>query len=75
MLTEEDKEKLNNWYSYYHKLYTCYKWKYKKLKKIKLALNMTSMSLTVVGSALVPVTHFSSLSITGVGALIQGYIT
>ena len=70
MLTEEV-EKPNNWYSYYHKLATCYKWKYKKLKKIKLALNMTSMSLTVVGNALVPITHFASLSIIGVGVLIQ----
>ena len=33
------------------------------------------MSLTLVGSALVPFTHFISLSITAVGVLIQGYIT
>ena len=54
---------------------TCYEWKYKKLKKIKLALNMSSMSLTVIGSALVLFTHFIHLSITGVGLIIQGYIT
>ena len=37
---EEEINKMKNWYSYYHKLYTCYKWKYKKLKKRKLSLNM-----------------------------------
>ena len=74
-LTEEEVNKLKNWYSYYHKLATCYKWKYKKLKKQRLALNMTSMSPTVIGSALVPLTHFASLSTTGVGVLIQGYLT
>ena len=36
---------------------------------------MTSMSLTVLGSALVPFTHFISLSITGIGVILQGYIT
>ena len=74
-VTEEETNKLKNWYSYYHKSATCYKWKYKKLKTIKLALNMSSMSLTVAGSALVPFTHFASLSITGVGVIIQGYVT
>ena len=74
-LTEEEINKIKNWYSYYHKLYTCYKWKYKMLKTIKLALNMSSMSLTGLGSALALFTHFTSLSITGVGVIIQGYIT
>ena len=32
------------------------------------------MSLTVVGNALTPFTHFASLSITGVGVIIQGYV-
>ena len=73
-LTEEV-NKLKNLYSYYHKLATCYKWKYKKLKKQKLVLNMSSIALTVIGSVLVPLTHFISLSITGVGVIIQGYIT
>ena len=56
-LTEEEVNKLKDLYSYYHKLAICYKWKYKRLKKIKLALNMSSIALTVIGSALVPVTH------------------
>ena len=33
------------------------------------------MSLTVLGSALVPFTNFISLSITGLGVIIQGCIT
>ena len=74
-LSEEDAKKLMNWYLYYHKLATCYKWKYKKLEKIKLALNMSLITLTVIGRALVPFTHFISLSITGVNVLIQGYLT
>ena len=36
---------------------------------------MSSISLTVIGSALAPFTHFTSLSITGVGVIIQGYVT
>ena len=60
-LTIKEVKKLINWYSYYHKLATCYKWKYKKLKKTKLLLNMPSISLTVIGSALMPFTHFASL--------------
>ena len=36
---------------------------------------MSSIALTVIGSVLVPLTHFISLSITGVGVIIQGYIT
>ena len=36
---------------------------------------MSPISLTVVGSALAPFTHFATLSITGVGVIIQGYVT
>ena len=63
-LSEEDAKKLQNWYLYYHKLATSYKWKYKRLKKQKLTLNMSSIALTVI----------ASLSITGDGAVIQGYL-
>ena len=48
-LFEDEVNKLKKWYLYYHKLHTCHKSKYKKLKKIKLALNMTSIGLTVTG--------------------------
>ena len=74
-MTKEEVEKLINWYSYYHKLASCYKWKYKKLKRIRLLLNVSSVSLTVIGEILAPTTHYTSLSISGVGVIIQGYVT
>ena len=49
-LFENEVNRLKKWYLYYHKLHICYKSKYKKLKKIKLALNMTSIGLTVTGT-------------------------
>lgn len=62
-------------YIYYHKLYTRYKWKYKKYKKIKLTLNMTSVGMTVVEAVLAPLTSLATLSISGGGMLIQAYIS
>ena len=49
-LFENEVSKLEKWYLYYHKLHIGYKSKYKKLKKLKLALNMTSIGLTVTGT-------------------------
>ena len=68
-------ERLNELYIHYHKLMTCYKWKYKRLKKINLSLNILSILLSVSGAGLAPLTHFISLSITGVGVIIQSYVT
>lgn len=36
-------------YVFNHKKATCYRWMYKRHKKIKLGLNMTSIGLTAVG--------------------------
>ena len=44
----------------------CYKWKYKRLKKI--------LFLTAVSSGLAPVSHHTSLSMNRCGMLIQGNI-
>ena len=74
-LTSEEVSKLKRWYECYHKLYTCYKWKYKKYKKIKLYLNMSSVGLTALGAILAPLTNLATLSISGGGMLIQGYIS
>jgi len=62
---------------YYHKLYTCYKWKHKKLKRIRLSLNMTSISLLVIGGIAGGVTVNPIIlgCISGPGVLIQGYMT
>ena len=37
-LSEDEVNKLKKWYLYYHKLYTCYKWKYKKTEENKSEL-------------------------------------
>ena len=61
-LSYEEVEKLKALYYEYHKLMWCYKKKYKRLKRIFLTINLTSISLTVVGTSLAPVTHYISLS-------------
>lgn len=69
--------KLLNWYKYYHKLYICYKWKYKRTKKLKLVLNMVSITLIVVGGIAGTITANAIIlgTISGVGVIIQGYMT
>ena len=76
-LSAEEVEKLKRWYSYYHKLCICYKWKFKRLKKVRLVLNMSSIGLTtlgiIVGSAIMNPIVIGVLA--GAGVLIQGYTT
>ena len=76
-LSDEEIMKLKQWYVYYHKLYTCYKWKYKKLKKVNLSLNMVSLGLTVSGTIADGITLNSIIlgCISGPGILIQGYLS
>ena len=76
-LSEDEVTKLKQWYLYYHKLYTCYKWKYKKLKKTKLSLNMVSLGLTVSGTIAGGITLNPIIlgCISGPGILIQGYLS
>ena len=47
-LSEEEIEKFKCLYK--NRLCTCYRWKYKKMKRVKLSLEMTSIGLTSVGS-------------------------
>ena len=49
-LSKEEIEKFNRLYKNYHRLYTCYQWIYKKMKRIKLSLEMSSIVLTTIGS-------------------------
>ena len=72
----EEIDKLKKWYKYYHKLYTCHKWKYKKFKRARLLLNMTSASLVVIGHIAGSVTANPIVlgCISGPGVLIQCYI-
>ena len=64
-LNETEITELKNLYKTYHKKYTCYKWKYKKLNRIKLTLNMVSLGLitsgTIAGSVTVNPIILSSI--------------
>lgn len=76
-LPEDEIAKLKRWYMCYHKLYICYKWKYKKIKRIRLSLNMSSVSLIVIGGIAGGVTANPIILgvISGPGVLIHSYIT
>ena len=49
-INEETKEELKKLYKYYHKLWWCHKKAVKRLKKIILAINLTSVSLVTAGT-------------------------
>lgn len=61
-------------YECYDKLYIFYKRNYKHLKKVSLALNLTSEGLTALGTVLAPFTSLT-LTLSGFGVLIQSYLT
>ena len=76
-LSKEEIEKFNRLYKNYHRLCTCYQWKYKKMKRTKLSLEMSSIFLTTVGSVAGGITlnPFVIGCIAGPGILIQDYLT
>ena len=76
-LSKEEIEKFKHLYKNYHRLCTCYRWKYKKMKRIRLSLEMTSIGLTSIGSIAGGVTLNPVVlaCIAGPGILIQGYLT
>ena len=76
-LSEEEITKIKNLDKNYHRLCMCYRWKYKRLKRIKLALEMTSIGLTSAGSIAGAITLNPIVlgCIAGPGILIQGYLT
>ena len=75
-LTNDEISKLKSLYKHYHRLFQCYQWKYIKLRKIKLALQMTSVSLTVVGTITGSVTlnPIVGVCLVGPGVIIQAYL-
>ena len=76
-LNENQILELKALYKCYHRLFKCYQWKYKKLKRLKLSLEMSSIALTVTGSIAGAVT-LNPIVITcvaGPGIIIQGYLT
>ena len=64
-------------YKNYHRLFKCYELKYKRLKRLKMSLEMTSIGLTIVGSVVGGVTlnPIVIACVAGPGVLIQGYLT
>ena len=76
-LNEDKISELKALYRNYHRLFKCYQWKYKKLKHLKMSLEMSSISLTVIGSVVGAVTlnPIVIACVAGPGILIQGYLT
>ena len=76
-LTNDQISELKALYKNYHHLFKCYELKYKKLKRLKLSLEMTSIGLTIVGSVVGGVTlnPIVIACVAGPGVLIQGYLT
>ena len=76
-LTEDKISELKALYKHYHRLFKCYQWKYKKLRRLKLALEISSISLTVVGTITGTITLNPIVMgcVAGPGISIQGYLT
>ena len=74
-LPEVEIKKLQNLYKHYHRLFKCYLWKYKKLRRLNLSLILASISLTVAGtiSGSVTLNPVIGGTIVGAGVIIQGY--
>ena len=75
-LTSDEITKLQNLYKHYHRLFQCYHWKYKKLRRLKLSLQLSSISLTVIGTITGSVTLNPVVggTVVGAGVIIQGYL-
>ena len=76
-LKEDEIAKLKKLYKCYHRLYKCYQWKYKKLRRLKLALELSSIALTTMGAVFGSITlnPIVLASLSGSGIMIQGYLT
>ena len=76
-LSYDEVNKLKTLYKSYHKLQMCYKWKYKKLRRLKLSLELSSIGLTTTGAIIGGVTLNPIILslLTGSGIMIQAYLT
>ena len=76
-LSYDEVNKLQALYRSYHRLQMCYKWKYKKLRRLKLSLELTSIGLTTIGAIVGSITLNPIIlgSLTGCGIMIQAYLT
>ena len=75
-LPPDEITKLQNLYKHYHRLFKCYQWKYKKLRQLKIMLQLSSISLTVIGTITGSVTLNPVVggTVVGAGVIIQGYL-
>ena len=76
-LSYDEVNKLKTLYRSYHRLQMCYKWKYKRLRRLKLSLELSSIGLTTVGAIVGGITLNPIIlgSLTGSGIMIQAYLT
>ena len=72
-INEETKKELKEMYKYYHKLWWCHNKAVKRLKKINLAINLTSVTLVTAGTIAGAVTLNPVIlgTITGAGLLLK----
>ena len=75
-ISEEKIKEFKELYAYYHKRAICYKWKYGRLDRLRLGLNMLSIGLTVIGGVLGGVTMNPIIIgvLTGIAVIVQGYV-
>ena len=76
-LSYDEVNKLKTLYRSYHRLLMCYKWKYKRLRRLKLSLELSSIGLSTTGAIIGGVTLNPIIlgSLTGCGIMIQAYLT
>ena len=76
-LSKDEISKLKALYKTYHRLYACYQWKYKKLRRLKLSLELTSIGLTSIGAIVGSITLNPIIlgSLAGSGIMVQAYLT
>ena len=76
-LSENQISELKALYKCYHRLYKCYQWKYKRLRRLKLTLELSSIGLTTVGSitGIVTLNPIILGTVAGTGVMIQAYLT
>ena len=76
-LNEDEMSKLKVLYRSYHRLHKCYQWKYKKLRRLKLSLELSSIGLTTLGAIVGGITLNPVVLgvLSGSGIMIQAYLT
>ena len=76
-LSEDEINKLKTLYKSYHRLQMCYKWKYKRLRRSKLSLELSSLGLTSIGAIIGAITLNPIIlgCLSGSGIMIQAYLT